>query len=166
MLRTRSKWKTSRGGRSKLSDVYAFATFLKGILSMQAGSCFGISAASCKAGINLMSQIGWIGLPLGLICSAMLSSLGFMLQTLGLKDGNTVAVCTCAAVASMGTGLTSTYCCRHSNLQHCRLVLSPLKSHTIWILGASILQWQTAKSASFWAVLDYWYDLLMNSRLK
>lgn len=50
-------------------------------------------------------QIGWIGIPLGLLCSALLSSLGFMLQTLGLKDGNTVAVCTCAAVASMSTGL-------------------------------------------------------------
>ena len=72
---------------------------------LQAGSCFGISAASCKAGITLSSQIGWVGVPLGLLCSALLSSLGFMLQTLGLKDGNTVAVCTCAAVASMGTGV-------------------------------------------------------------
>ena len=46
---------------------------------------------------------GWPS-PVGLAGSILMSSLGFMLQTLGLKDGNTVIVCTCAAVSSMGTG--------------------------------------------------------------
>ncbi len=36
--------------------------------------------------------------------SIVFSSLGFMLQTLGFKDGHSVIVCTCAAVSSMVTG--------------------------------------------------------------
>lgn len=66
--------------------------------------CFGLSAACCKTGIQLVAKMGWIAFPTGLMISVLMSSLGFMLQTLGLKDGNTVIVCTCAAVASMATG--------------------------------------------------------------
>lgn len=72
--------------------------------NMQAGVCFGLSAASCKTGILLVHRVGWTAFPVGLTASVLLSSLGFMLQTLGLKDGNTVIVCTCAAVSSMATG--------------------------------------------------------------
>ena len=71
---------------------------------VQAGVCFGLSAASCKTGIMLVGRVGWLAFPVGLAGSILMSSLGFMLQTLGLKDGNTVIVCTCAAVSSMGTG--------------------------------------------------------------
>ena len=70
----------------------------------QAGVCFGLSAACCKTGIQLISNLGWLAFPAGLIVSVLVSSLGFMLQTLGLKEGNTVIVCTCAAVSSMATG--------------------------------------------------------------
>ena len=66
--------------------------------------CFGLSAASCKTGITMVARVGWLAFPLGLAGSVLMSSLGFMLQTLGLKDGNTVIVCTCAAVSSMATG--------------------------------------------------------------
>lgn len=66
--------------------------------------CFGLSAACCKTGIQLIANLGWLAFPAGLIVSILMSSLGFMLQTLGLKDGNTVIVCTCAAVSSMATG--------------------------------------------------------------
>ena len=55
----------------------------------------------------LLQQLTWVAFPLGMAASVLLSSLGFMLQTLGLKDGNTVIVCTCAAVSSMATGIHS-----------------------------------------------------------
>lgn len=71
---------------------------------LQAGVCFGLSAACCKTGLQLIARVGWLSFPLGLAASILMSSLGFMLQTLGLKDGNTVVVCTCAAVSSMATG--------------------------------------------------------------
>jgi len=41
--------------------------------------------------------------------SITFSSLGFMLQTLGFKDGHSVIVCTCAAVSSMVTGELALY---------------------------------------------------------
>ena len=43
----------------------------------------------------------------GLVASAALSAAGLALQTAGLKDGNSVAVCTCASVASMLSGVAS-----------------------------------------------------------
>jgi uncharacterized protein (DUF697 family) len=48
-----------------------------------------------------------LAVPAGLGASVGLTSLGFALQTRGLKDGNTVVVCTCAAVAAMITGTLS-----------------------------------------------------------
>lgn len=44
---------------------------------------------------------------LGLAASAALSAAGLALQTAGLKDGNSVSVCTCASVASMLAGVAS-----------------------------------------------------------
>ena len=55
----------------------------------------------------MISNLGWLAFPAGLVISVLVSSLGFMLQTLGLKEGNTVIVCTSAAVSSMATGETS-----------------------------------------------------------
>ena len=48
-------------------------------------------------------RLVWV--PVGILCSAALTSTGFVLQTCGLKDGNTIIVCTCAAVSSMVTGV-------------------------------------------------------------
>lgn len=42
---------------------------------------------------------------LGLAGSVSLSGWGFVLQTVGLKEGNTVVVCTCAAVSAMVSGV-------------------------------------------------------------
>lgn len=71
---------------------------------MQAGACFGLSAASCRTGFLLAGRLSWLAAPAGLCMSIVFSSLGFMLQTLGFKDGHSVIVCTCAAVSSMVTG--------------------------------------------------------------
>ena len=63
-----------------------------------------MSAAACRTGFLLAARVSWTAAPAGLAASICLSSAGFALQTLGFKDGNTVVVCTCAAVSSMLTG--------------------------------------------------------------
>ena len=75
---------------------------------IQAGACFGLSAAACRTGFLLAEGAGsatWI--VIGIAFSAILTSSGFVIQTRGLKDGNTVVVCTCAAVSSMVSGTES-----------------------------------------------------------
>ncbi|KAK9836309.1 hypothetical protein WJX81_004242 [Elliptochloris bilobata] len=72
---------------------------------LQAGACFGLSAAACRTGFLLAARSSWLAAPAGLGASAAFTSAGFMLQTVGLKDGNTVVLCTCAAVSSMVTGV-------------------------------------------------------------
>ena len=73
-------------------------------LTAQAVACFGLSAACCRTGFLLAGRLSWLAAPAGLGMSITFSSLGFMLQTLGFKDGHSVIVCTCAAVSSMVTG--------------------------------------------------------------
>lgn len=103
------------------------------LYGLQAGGCFGLSAVTCRIGFLLGSSsisssissqaavagataaatttagggtaiwLAWI--LLGLLGSVFLSSTGFVLQTMGLKEGSTVVVCTCAAVSSMITGV-------------------------------------------------------------
>lgn len=79
------------------------------LYGLQAGGCFGLSAVSCRIGFVMRASsnaaIGWMWPIFGLSGSIFLSSVGFILQTVGLKEGNTVIVCTCAAVASMATGV-------------------------------------------------------------
>ena len=74
----------------------------------QAGMCFGLSGTSCRVGFVAASSTTVLAAPLGLAGSLLLSSLGFVLQTVGLKDGHTLIVCTCAAVASISTGALKT----------------------------------------------------------
>lgn len=74
------------------------------LYGLQAGGCFGLSAATCRTGF-LMAARRWTWVPFGLACSVGLSSTGFILQTCGLKEGSTVVVCTCVAVTSMVTGV-------------------------------------------------------------
>lgn len=73
---------------------------------MQAGACFGVSAAACRTGFLLAQGSGSaLYVPVGIGFSALLTTCGFLVQTMGLKDGNTVVICTCAAVASMISGV-------------------------------------------------------------
>ena len=74
------------------------------VVAGQAGACFGLSAAACRTGFLLGQHSGVAWVALGLAASVAATSAGFVLQTCGLKDGNTVVVCTCAAVSSMVTG--------------------------------------------------------------
>jgi drug/metabolite transporter (DMT)-like permease len=63
----------------------------------------GVVAATTTGGGGTALWLAWI--LLGLLGSIFLSSIGFVLQTMGLKEGSTVVVCTCAAVSSMVTGV-------------------------------------------------------------
>lgn len=56
------------------------------------------------AGFILAAKVSMVCIPLGLMCSVLLTTSGFVLQTRGLKTGNTVVVCTMAATSSMITG--------------------------------------------------------------
>lgn len=75
------------------------------LYGLQAGGCFGLSAAVSRTGFLLASTLGWVWPILGLSTSIALSATGFVLQTKGLKDGSTVVVCTCVAVTSMVAGV-------------------------------------------------------------
>ncbi len=59
---------------------------------------------AARAGFILARRLSWVWAPVGLAGSVMLTSSGFVLQTRGFKAGNTVVVCTMAAVASMISG--------------------------------------------------------------
>ncbi|PSC67869.1 putative magnesium transporter NIPA9 isoform A [Micractinium conductrix] len=72
---------------------------------LQAGACFGLSAASCRIGFLLAQRLTRLWVAVGLAGSVALSSSGFVLQTCGFKEGSAVIVCTLAAVSSMVTGV-------------------------------------------------------------
>ncbi|KAI8471221.1 MAG: hypothetical protein J3K34DRAFT_520715 [Monoraphidium minutum] len=72
---------------------------------LEAGACFGFSAAACRTGFQLAPSMGWALVPAGLAASVALTSSGFVLQTRGLKHGKAVVVCTLAAASSMVSGV-------------------------------------------------------------
>lgn len=75
------------------------------LYGLQAGGCFGLSAACCRTGFLMAARRRWTWGPFGIAWSIFLSSQGFVLQTKGLKEGATVVVCTCVAVTSMVAGV-------------------------------------------------------------
>lgn len=75
------------------------------LYGLQAGGCFGLSAACCRTGFLMAERQRWTWAPFGIMWSIFLSSNGFVLQTKGLKEGATVVVCTCVAVTSIVTGV-------------------------------------------------------------
>jgi hypothetical protein len=93
-----NKSRSSRGGGGGGDKALA------ALYGLQAGGCFGLSAACCRTGF-LMSARRWTWIPFGLAASVALSATGFILQTQGLQSGATVVVCTCVAVTSMVTGV-------------------------------------------------------------
>ncbi|KAL3695092.1 hypothetical protein R1sor_008743 [Riccia sorocarpa] len=73
---------------------------------LQAGALFGLSAVLCKLGFLLAEKdISALCIPAGLVGSVICSTAGFFYQTKNLKDGRAVVVSTCAAVASIVTGV-------------------------------------------------------------
>jgi hypothetical protein len=98
-LRQRHRHNKNRNSRAGSGDKALAALY-----GLQAGGCFGLSAACCRTGF-LMSARRWTWIPFGLGASIALSATGFILQTQGLQSGATVVVCTCVAVTSMVTGV-------------------------------------------------------------
>jgi len=74
-----------------------------------AGFNFGISTVACRTGFVLAGTTGRQSffVPLGVLGSVVLSSGGMVWQTMGLKDGNSVLVCTMASVATMVVGMVA-----------------------------------------------------------
>lgn len=148
LLRQRARQRRGRGAGADRSGA--------GVYGLQAGACFGLSAASCRTGGWGHCNVplwAWLCSPLasqsacccrlgrqaalhascdsatnaghpsahragfllaqrhrlwpllGLGGSVALSGYGFVLQTVGLKEGNTVVVCTLAAVSAMVSGV-------------------------------------------------------------
>jgi hypothetical protein len=62
------------------------------------------AAAAAAAGFQLSHSLGWLLVPLGVCCSLLLTSSGFVLQTRGFKHGSALVVCTTAAAASIVAG--------------------------------------------------------------
>jgi uncharacterized membrane protein len=94
-VRARQRARARRGAADKAAAA---------LYGLQAGGCFGLSAACCRTGF-IMAARRWTWAPFGLGASVALSGTGFVLQTCGLKEGSTVVVCTCVAVTSMATGV-------------------------------------------------------------
>eukprot|EP00891_Asterochloris_glomerata_P007555 jgi/Astpho2/7555/Aster-02462 len=63
------------------------------------------STSASRTGFMLASRGSGLWTPAGILCSVALSAAGVLTQTRGLKDGNSVVVCTCAAVSSMASGV-------------------------------------------------------------
>lgn len=57
-----------------------------------------------RTGFMLAEQLSWLMAPVGFCLAAGLTSCGFLLQTHGLKMGNTVPVCVCTTAAAMVSG--------------------------------------------------------------
>ena len=76
------------------------------VAGAQAGTFFSLSAIACKIGFIFGSRSGsWLAMALGAAASFALTGAGLVCQTRGLKDGNSVVVCTCGNVAQMVTAV-------------------------------------------------------------
>ncbi|KAJ7297233.1 hypothetical protein O6H91_Y071800 [Diphasiastrum complanatum] len=105
--------RSKKGGRrtfespGSLSTPSTNAEVMEEVVSgIEAGAFFGLAATICRMGFMLYER-GYsklfvaAGITVGICCS----SSGFFCQTRGLKDGRAVVVSTCAAVASIVTGV-------------------------------------------------------------
>ncbi|KAL9226895.1 hypothetical protein vseg_002655 [Gypsophila vaccaria] len=76
------------------------------ILGLESGILFGVASVISKLGFVLLEQgFSTMFLPLCIAFSICCSGSGFFYQTRGLKHGRAIVVSTCAAVASIVTGV-------------------------------------------------------------
>ncbi|MCO5602249.1 hypothetical protein L7F22_056377 [Adiantum nelumboides] len=76
------------------------------VAGMEAGTCFGMAAIFARLGFMLVDKgRSKLCIPAGILAGLCCSASGFFCQTKGLKDGRAVVVSTCAAVASIVTGV-------------------------------------------------------------
>ncbi|CAI9093726.1 OLC1v1029278C2 [Oldenlandia corymbosa var. corymbosa] len=76
------------------------------IYGLESGILFGISSVISKIGFVLLEQgLSKLIVPVCISMSICCSAFGFVYQTRGLKHGRAIVVSTCAAVASIVTGV-------------------------------------------------------------
>ena len=107
------------------SSSHAAVALDSALCGLEAGACFGLSAAASRTGFIMAHKLSspiWVIIGLG--ASVGLSSSGFVLQTKGLKSGNTVVVCTMASVSSMVSGVAAGLFALGERLPKSRLMLT------------------------------------------
>jgi len=139
------------------------------LVGLQAGAAFGMSAACCRTGF-MLAGTHFLAAPMGLAASVGLTSLGFALQTRGLKDGNTVVVCTCAAVAAMITGVVVGLVGLGEHLPtHTRGRVAQFASWAAILMGVAVLSGAGAHvqvPKRVWAWLPPWLSLRLRKLLQ
>lgn len=76
------------------------------IYGLESGILFGMASVISKLGFVLLEQgFSMMLLPISIAISVCCSGTGFFYQTRGLKHGRAIVVSTCAAVASIVTGV-------------------------------------------------------------
>eukprot|EP00249_Psilotum_nudum_P005291 c18741_g1_i2 orf=367-1299(-) len=104
--RRRRRRARESGGSSVISVLYRSDVMEEAVAGMEAGACFGMAAAASRLGFMLPDRgySKWC-LPVGIVAGICFSGSGFFCQTTGLKEGRAVVVSTCAAIASIVTGV-------------------------------------------------------------
>ncbi|KAI5074716.1 hypothetical protein GOP47_0010677 [Adiantum capillus-veneris] len=107
----RAKKKSARMHELPGSVLPPIATSHSGVIEemvagMEAGTCFGMASIFARLGFMLVEKgHSKFYIPAGILAGVCCSASGFFCQTKGLKDGRAVVVSTCAAVASIITGV-------------------------------------------------------------
>ncbi|CAA2965501.1 probable magnesium transporter NIPA9 [Olea europaea subsp. europaea] len=92
--------------RRREQDLVQYEVVEEIIYGLESGILFGVASVISKMGFLFLEQgFSKLLLPICLIISISCSGSGFVYQTRGLKHGRAIVVSTCAAVASIVTGV-------------------------------------------------------------
>lgn len=89
--------KRRRHGQTRAAEEAADAA----ACGLEAGACFGFSAAACRTGFQLAHTMGWVMVPAGIAASIGLTSSGFVLQVRTRVAGPCLRVCDAVWVAAV-----------------------------------------------------------------
>ncbi|CAA2973520.1 probable magnesium transporter NIPA9 [Olea europaea subsp. europaea] len=110
--------------RRREQDLVQYEVVEEIIYGLESGILFGVASVISKMGFVFLEQgFSKLLLPICLLISISCSGSGFVYQTRGLKHGRAIVVSTCAAVASIMTGVLAGFgqntveTCSHQDLQ-------------------------------------------------